>query len=309
MPAKKTECPRQIQGNEMTASRFTEREYESQDGLRLYYRDYGPRSDTGALPVVCLHGLTRNSRDFAFIAEYLAEYRRVIAPDLRGRGRSEYDADWHNYSPYRYVADLWTLLDELEIGRLIVLGTSLGGLMTAIMASERPEAMLAAVINDIGPEIDPTGIARISADVGTLPVVTTWDEAIEQTRRNYEFALPDLSGEAWRWYAQSTYRQIDDITLDMNFDRNIGVAFRAGVSGLQHDPWALFDALHDMPTLVLRGETSDILAQATVEKMRARYPQLTSATIRNRGHAPLLNEPDSIAAISGFFAAFGPIGD
>ena len=292
----------------MSTTSYTEHEYASEDGLRLYFRDYAARAEANALPVLCLHGLTRNSRDFAFIAEHLAAYHRVIAPDLRGRGRSEYDADWHNYHPYRYVADVRTLLDELSIGRFIILGTSLGGLMTAIIASERPEAIAAAVINDIGPEIEPAGVARISADVGTLPVVTSWAEAIEQTRRNYEIGLPDLSEEAWRWYAESTYKRIADDTLDMNFDRNIGVATRAGVSGLRHDPWALFDALAHIPTLILRGEHSDILAHATVVKMHARYPMLTSATVKNRGHAPLLNEPDSIAAIAAFFESFGTIG-
>jgi pimeloyl-ACP methyl ester carboxylesterase len=143
---------------------FSEKFYRSRDGLQLYYRDYA--GDAGKVPVLCLHGLTRNSRDFAALAAHIAPTRRVIVPDHRGRGRSQYDPHWLNYHPGTYVDDMWTLLQELSIERVIVVGTSLGGLMATLMAAMRPQMLAGVVLNDIGPEIDPTGAARIQSYAG-----------------------------------------------------------------------------------------------------------------------------------------------
>lgn len=285
----------------MGVSDSLERYSTAADGLRLYYRDYPPTiGDESRLPVICLHGLTRNSRDFGPIAEVISTSRRVIVPDMRGRGGSEYDTDWHNYHPYQYVADVWNLLDELGVSELIAFGTSMGGWMAAIMAHEQPGRIRGGIINDIGPAIDPSGLARIQASAGLLPATGSWDEAVAATKQNYGLALPDLDEATWRWYTESTYRDLGGGRLDMNFDRAIGDATRAGVSGLRDDPWTLFDALENVPMLVLRGELSDILAQATLDAMHARYPQMTSAVIANRGHPPLLDEPDAVAAIAEF---------
>ena len=279
---------------------FEERYFESADGLRLYYRDY--RNDAGREPVVCLPGLTRNSGDFHAIASVLGEGRRVLSPDFRGRGKSDYDKDWQNYHPARYVDDVMLLLRELEIDRFIALGTSLGGWMTMLMAHREPGRIAAAVLNDIGPELNPEGLARVAAGAGKLDRVATLDAAIEQAKGFYDLAFPDWTEDQWRQYTEITYRQTGDGTWDLNFDRNIGEAVRAGVSGLHDDPWILWQGLADVPTLLLHGEISDILTIDIIDKMRESKPDLEVATIPRRGHAPLLDEEESIDAIKRFLA-------
>ena len=279
---------------------FSEEHFESDDGLRLYYRDYA--HDSGSVPVLCLPGLTRNSRDFAGLVDVLAAERRVLCPDLRGRGRSDIDPDWKNYNPYRYCDDTWRLLDLAGVDEAVVVGTSLGGLMAMLMNHRRPDRIRAVVMNDIGPEMNPEGIARVVAGAGLLDAADTLEQAIEQARRYYELAFPDWSDEQWRSYTEITYCETPDGSYDLNFDRNIGHAARAGVSGLNDDPWELFASLVDTPTLVVHGEISDILTVEIIDKMRARKPDLDVATVGNRGHAPLLDEQEAVDAISAFMA-------
>ena len=283
-------------------TRFEERYFNTTDGLRLYFRDYAQGRSEAAAPVLCLPGLTRNSRDFEPLAESLADRHRVISPDLRGRGRSEYDGNWHNYHPAQYVADMWVLMETLEITRAVVIGTSLGGWMTMSMAHERPHAVAAAVMNDIGPEVNPAGVARVKAMAGNLDKVASFSEAVAQTRACYEIGLPDLPADRWEWYTETTYRKTSDGRYDLNYDRNIGHAVRQGVSELREDPWCLFDGLAKIPSLLLRGELSDILTEEIALKMRQRKPDLHITRVPNRGHAPLLDEPEAIDAISRLLA-------
>ena len=283
-------------------SEFSDGYYQSADGLRLFYRDFPPRSADNCDPVICLPGLTRNSGDFDHLASLLSGRRRIITTDLRGRGRSEHDPDRSNYHPAQYVADIWNLLEQLHVLKVAAIGTSLGGWMAMIMAHERPAVITAVVMNDIGPELDPVGIARVVASAGMLPPVANWHDAVEQVRKYYELAFPDWPESKWLDYAHSTYQRSGDGGLDICLDRNIGVASREGASGLQQDPWQLFDALLPIPLLVLRGEKSDLFSAATLEKMRKRKPDLTAAIIRNRGHAPYLDEPEAIDAIEKFLA-------
>src|ERR1044071_5870722 len=174
---------------------FAEKFYRSRDGLQLYFRDYA--GDANRAPLLCLHGLTRNSRDFAALAEHIAPARRVIVPDQRGRGRSQYDANWMNYHPGTYVGDVWTLLREQAIERVIVIGTSLGGLMAILMAATRPQTIAGVVLNDIGPEIDPIGVARIQSYAGRLPPVRTWDDAAAQMKMTFGLAMPEYTDAQW----------------------------------------------------------------------------------------------------------------
>lgn len=283
----------------------TERMYEeyfaeTADGLRLYYRDYS-RASTRT-PVVCLPGLTRNSRDFEALAGRISETRRVISPDLRGRGKSQYDPDWRNYHPSQYATDLWMLLDALQLEEVIIVGTSLGGWLAMLMNHQRPGRIAGAVMNDIGPEADPTGLARIVASAGRLDVVATLAEAIEQAKSVYSIAFPDWNDEQWRVYTETTYRVLDDGRFDLNFDRNIGHAAREGVSGLDVDPWAMFDELASVPTLLIHGVLSDILTDPIIEKMRQRKPDLRVVPVRDRGHAPLLDEQEAVGAITEFLS-------
>jgi pimeloyl-ACP methyl ester carboxylesterase len=275
----------------------TSRFYRSHDGLKLYYRDFAPEM-TG-VPVLCLPGLTRNSRDFEDLAWYLSRSRRVLTPDLRGRGYSEYDPDWCNYQLGTYATDIRTLLDGLGIPQVIVVGTSLGGLIAMAMAVQDSRRLRGVVMNDVGPEIAQEGLARIQAYTGRLPPVASWDEAMAQTMEVYGPTLPGLSEDEWRKMAWRVYREDADGVPRLDIDPAIGRAVRE--SGAQTgDAWKAFDALRDTPLLVIRGVMSDILAEETVVRMQERKPDLIAVTVPDRGHVPLLNEPECIAAIDDF---------
>lgn len=282
----------------MTERTYEERYFEAADGLRLYYREY-PNLSSRA-PVLCLPGLTRNSGDFAALATRISETRRVICPDLRGRGKSQYDPEWRNYHPGQYAEDLWQMLDTLQMQEVVVIGTSLGGWMAMLLNHQQPGRIAGAVMNDIGPETDPEGIARIVATAGRLDIVASLAEAIEQAKSVYALAFPDWSEEQWRRYTETVYRPLDDGRFDLNFDRNIGHAAREGVSGLDVDPWTMFDDLANVPTLLIHGVLSDVLTEPIIEKMRRRRPDLQVASVRDRGHAPLLDEQEAVDAIATF---------
>jgi pimeloyl-ACP methyl ester carboxylesterase len=277
--------------------------YASDDGLRLYFRDYGAPVGVDRTPLLCLPGLTRNSRDFEEFAAIMAPTRRVITTDLRGRGNSQHDPDRGNYHPARYVADVWCLLAHLSLSRVIVVGTSLGGLIAMSMASERPQCLQGIVLNDVGPELDPVGLARVAASAGELPVVADWDAAAAAVREATSVAFPDWSDQRWLAFARKLYEPTGDGRLDVRMDRNIGVAMREGRSGLPQDPWALFAALRAIPVLVVHGVQSDILTVPILEKMQQAKPDLQIASVANRGHAPNLDEPEAVRAIERFLAA------
>ncbi len=274
--------------------------WDSAEGLRLFYRDFGSSEGAG-VPVLCLPGLTRNSRDFNQLADHLARHRRVICPDLRGRGHSQHDPEWRNYQPLTYVNDTWRLLDTLELERVVVIGTSLGGLMAMIMAAQQPVRLIGVVLNDVGPEIAPEGLARIRGYTGKLPAVRNWEDAVAQVRQIYGAALPGLDDKRWLAFAQQGFRENAEGLPQLDYDPAIGRAI-AEVSGEPPDPWPLFRAL-TMPSLALRGEFSDILAPATLARMQREKPDLRVVTVANRGHVPLLDEPESLAAIDDFLAS------
>jgi pimeloyl-ACP methyl ester carboxylesterase len=277
---------------------YEEHFYHSDDGLRLYSRDYpGPEEKT---PVLCLPGLTRNCRDFEALATRLASERRVLCPDFRGRGESQYDADWTNYNPARYAEDTWRLLEQLQVERVTIVGTSLGGWLSMLLGHQQPGRVAAVVMNDIGPEANPGGIARVIEGAGRLDRVATLDEAVAETKRFYQAAFPDWDDERWRAFVAITYRETGQGDFDLNFDRNIGHAAREGVSGLDVDPWILFDSIRDVPTLLVHGALSDILTEDIIRKMCDRKPDLRVARVPNRGHAPLLDEKEAVDAISRF---------
>ena len=277
---------------------YEERYIEAADGLRLYCRDYPDPSPRSA--VLCLPGLTRNSCDFAPLATHISKTRRVLCPDLRGRGKSQYDPKWRNYHPGQYAADLWQLLDTLQVEKVVAIGTSLGGWMAMLLNHQRPGRIAGVVMNDIGPEADPGGIARVVSTAGRLDIVGSIAAAIEQAKSVYSIVFPDWSEEQWQAYTEATYRQLDDGRYDLNFDRNIGHAAREGVSGLDIDPWTMFNGLANVPTLLIHGVLSDILTDPIIEKMHEQKPDLQIMPVRNRGHAPLLDEQEALNAITTF---------
>lgn len=276
--------------------------YQSGDGLRLFARDYPCRDERVAEPatILCMHGLTRNSADFAGLASYLSERYRVVSVDNRGRGRSDYDSDIANYTPVTYVQDMFQLLGELGVDQVILCGTSMGGLMSFIMGAMQPARIRAMILNDIGPEVDQAGLDRIKGYVGKMKPVTSWGEAIAQAKEINGIAFPDLSDVEWEDFARGIYRDEGGVPV-LAYDPAISQPMDEDESGaVPPDLWPLFDAIAAIPMLVIRGETSDILAPTCVATMREKKPDLQFEEIPNRGHAPTLNESASRTAIDTF---------
>lgn len=292
---------------------YTEHRYLSGDGLTLYSRIYGAGDDV----LVCLPGLTRNCKDFEDLAGHLAGRWRVITPDLRGRGRSDYDPKPANYNVATYAADTWRLLDELGVRRAALIGTSLGGVISLIMAHQQPERLRGVVINDMGPDVPPAAINRILQYVGRLPAAENWATAARDAQKNYGLAFPDLPYEFWERHVHLNWKEDAQGTIVPDMDPAIGDVLRKThstmkilnwlcrfgllkrVRGIPIDPWVLFDAL-TMPALLLRGELSDVLTEETAARMQRVKPDLQVVRVPNRGHAPLLDEPESLGAIERF---------
>ncbi|MHB8816743.1 MAG: alpha/beta fold hydrolase [Steroidobacteraceae bacterium] len=293
----------------MTAAAYREQRFTSAEGLELYCRVYerasaGPAAPAG-LTVLCLPGLTRNSRDFEALAPHLAARYRVICPDLRGRGFSARDPQWHNYHPGTYLADLQRLMQAFDLERAAIIGTSLGGLLGMMLGATVPERVAGLVLNDIGPEVDPRGIERIKSYTGMLPPVLTWDEAIKQLRMVYGNAWPGLSAEAWSALARRSYREDAAGIPVLDCDPRVGDALRAAPA-VPGGLWPVFARLHSIPMLVIHGALSDLLSVSTLERMQREKRDLERLTVGNRGHVPLLDEPEALAAIDRFLARLRP---
>lgn len=292
---------------------YTEHHYRSRDGLSLYYRSYG----SGANVVLCLPGLTRNCKDFEDLAEHLAGQWRVISPDLRGRGQSARDPKPGHYKLGTYVRDVWKLLDELGIGRVTVIGTSLGGLMAMVMAEQQAQRLRGVVLNDIGPEVPPEAVARILQYAGRTPPAEDWQAAAAQARQAYGLAYPDMPEDFWSAHIRLSYRENAEGRLEPDMDPAIGAVLRQPpaclkwlqwlrrhglmrrLGGISIDPWDSFRAL-TMPCLLLHGALSDVLTGDIVQRMQAVKPGLEVVTVPDRGHTPLLDEPIALAAIDRF---------
>ena len=288
-------------------SEFKDVWHRTPDGLQLYARDY-PGPDSSCLPsVLCLHGLSRNSADFAGLASVLASDRRVIVPEQRGRGRSDYDSNPANYTPQTYVSDMFGLMDALALDKVVVIGTSMGGLMAFIMASLQPERLAALVINDIGPEIDPAGLARIQRYVGKVEPARDWDEAVERVREINGAAFPDYTRQEWLEFARALYVERDGIPV-LAYDPAISKAMAGSSSeATKSDLWPLFSATRHIPTLLIRGELSDILSADCAARMRETHSKLTLVEVPGVGHAPTLVEPAALQAVQSFLEA-APLG-
>ncbi|TGD75785.1 alpha/beta hydrolase [Mangrovimicrobium sediminis] len=276
--------------------------YSSADGLRLYARDYPCAAGDAAPVVLCMHGLTRNSADFAQLAPHLAQRFRVLAVDVRGRGNSDYDSNPDNYTPLTYAQDMFALLDFLDIQRAILCGTSMGGLMAMLMAATQPARVAGIILNDIGPEVDPRGLQRIQEYVGKAPPVIDWAGAIAQVQEVNGEALPDFSPAQWEAMARALYREVDGVPVPA-YDPAIAQPVDAG-GAVPPDLWPLFAMIASLPILVIRGAHSDILAPQCVDTMRERKPDLLVAQIPGRGHAPTLDEAQSRIAIDAFLEQF-----
>jgi len=281
------------------ADSYREGRYRSQDDLDLYYRDYGD-PDSPEIPLLCLTGLTRNSRDFERLALRFAAERRVISPDYRGRGRSQYDPDWRNYRPETYLNDIRHLLALLDVHKAVVIGTSLGGLLAMALGVLQPTVLAAVVLNDIGPVVVPKGLGRILDYIGVDRPERDWPSAIESLKRLF----PSLSAETpedWQRVAEGTFRKAEDGMLHFDWDVALAKPI-AGSSDALPELWPLFRGLPKVPVLAVRGGVSDVLSEATFERMAAARPDLMRATVPGVGHAPSLNEPVSRQAIDALLA-------
>ncbi|WP_417449624.1 alpha/beta fold hydrolase [Kordiimonas sp.] len=262
--------------------------FTNPDGLKQYYRDYdnaGPRAPV----VLCMPGLTRNPKDFDAIAEHLADRCRVIAVANRGRGLSDYDPDPSRYTPLTYVSDVMALLRHLGVKEVIALGTSLGGLMTILIQAMHPGTLKAAIINDIGPEVDPRGIARIKSYVGKGTPPETWEAAIKAVKQANAGVYPNFSDADWEWYTRNLYAD-DAGKPKVQYDPAISQNFENADDQSAPDLWPAFAAMHSIPTVVLRGELSDILSEETLDRMAAEHPDLVPVIVPGLGHVPLMSE-------------------
>jgi pimeloyl-ACP methyl ester carboxylesterase len=285
---------------------FEERIVATIDGLALYARDYAPVQPETGLPVICLHGLTRNSRDFEIVAPRIAALgRRVIAQDVRGRGRSANDPDPAHYVPAVYAQDVVKVMDDLGVAKAVFVGTSMGALITMTLAAMAPDRVAAAVLNDIGPRIEIAGLKRIGGYVGRSPAFPSWQEAAAAARAIAGVAYPARANDEafWLSFAKRTFRLRDDGQVAPDYDPHIALAFAAPDDNAPPpDLSPLFQALASKPVLSVRGELSDLLSAEGVAHMRRLKPDLETVTAANIGHAPMLDEPEVWDAVLSFLA-------
>ena len=282
--------------------------WESPDGLTLHYRDYpaDPSPEhADRPPLLCMHGLTRNARDFAPLAQHLAGKWRLIVPEMRGRGMSEYAKDYMTYNPLTYVADVEALLAQEGITRFIAVGTSLGGLMIMLLAAKDATRLAGAILNDIGPDINREGIERIRQYVGQGRSYPSWMHAARALQEVHGAAHPAFGIEQWLEMAKRGMVLQPNGRIGLDYDMNIAEPFQQDDGAAPPDLWPAFDALHDVPLLVLRGELSDLLTPATLAEMHRRHPDAEVVTVPDVGHAPMLDEPASRAAIDRVLAKLG----
>jgi pimeloyl-ACP methyl ester carboxylesterase len=288
----------------MAEAAYSEGEWTSADGLTLRYRDY-PAKDPSVAdrpPLLCIPGLTRNCRDFEPVAEAYAGEWRVIAIDLRGRGQSDYARDPASYMPLQYVADVTALLEQAGLERVVAIGTSLGGIVTMLLAMTAPERIAAAVLNDIGPEVEATGIARIREYVGQGRSYPTWMHAARGLRDQGGVAYPDFAIADWLRLAKRLMVVGPGGRIAFDYDMKIAEPFNRPEGTAPVDMWPAFRALAGRPVLALRGALSDILSAATLERMGRELDGLQAVTVPHVGHAPTLEEPAARQGIAALLA-------
>ena len=267
----------------------------SNDGLRLHYRDYAGSATRP--PILCIPGLTRNARDFEGVAERLAGEWRVICVDLRGRGESAYAKDPMTYVPLTYLQDMEALIRELGLARFVLFGTSLGGLITMLLAMSDSKRIAGALINDIGPVIVERGLERIRSYVGRSQSWPTWLHAARYFQEMLGDVYPGWPLEQWLVFAKRICKLTANGRITFDYDMRIAEPFKVPGGATGFDLQQAFEGLHGVPSLVVRGEISDLLDEATVAKMLAQNPTMETVTVPGVGHAPTLDEPEVVEAI------------
>lgn len=263
--------------------------FKTSDGITLFYTDEGE-----GLPILCLAGLTRTTADFDYVTPHLGGHR-LIKLDYRGRGKSDFDADWKNYIPPIECRDVMELLTHLGLEKVAILGTSRGGLNAMGLALGARDRLLGVALNDIGPFIDPDGLEFIMGYLGRNPASKTYAEAAAAMPRVFaEFeGVPDS-----RWLEEATkhYRQTET-GLKITYDPHLRDAIEAAGAQAAPDLWPFFDAMAGMPVACIRGANSNLLSAATLAEMQKRRPDMVTAVVPGRGHIPFLDEPEAVAAL------------
>jgi pimeloyl-ACP methyl ester carboxylesterase len=268
------------------------------DGLRLHFRDYP--GDESKAPVLCIPGLTRNARDFEGVAARLAGSRRVLAVDLRGRGKSDRAIDPLSYVPAVYLQDLLALIGEQFLRPAVVIGTSLGGLLAMLMGLTARGCLKGVLLNDVGPVLQQEGMARIRSYVGQERVFASFEDAAAQIAANHAGAFPDYTAADWRMLAERLCCRRADGSIVFDYDLGIAAPFR--IEQPAFDLWPAFETLQGLPATLVRGANSDVLSAEVADEMVRRVTTLDLVTLSNIGHAPTLDEPESIAAIDRLLA-------
>ena len=286
--------------------------YTASDGLRLHVRDYLPRQDLGRTPAVCLPGLTRGAQDFDTLAVALADAsatpRRVLAFDYRGRGLSDHDPDWRHYDLAIERGDFIAWLSANEIAAAHFVGTSRGGLHIMGLARTKRPLIRAAVLNDIGPVLEPEGLLRIKGYVGVPATPLSLKDAVAMLKRGPGAMFTGLSDAEWEHFAITTFGG-DPKDLRLRYDPNLARSLD-GFDLTKPLPtiWDQFDALKGAAVLTIRGANSDLLSEATLQAMGARWRASETMTVPGQGHAPLLADPPTISRIDRFLAAADRVG-
>ncbi|GAB4359666.1 MAG: alpha/beta hydrolase [Oricola sp.] len=266
--------------------------FSAPDGLRLHAVDYG-RGVSGALPLVCLPGLSRNARDFAGFAEYFATRasprRRVVCFDYRGRGLSEWDRDWKNYNVQTEADDVLAGMDALGIEHACMVGTSRGGLIAMVLSAMRPAVMRAVVLNDVGPVIEGDGLTQIRAYLSRAPRPKDWDEAVAIQKSTMGKSFPALTDEDWTLETRAKYREINNKIVPDHDPKLVRTLTSIDLRDRLPTLWPQFLGLSALPIFVLRGERSNLLREETLRKMAAHHPDLRHFTVAGQGHAPLIH--------------------
>jgi len=263
--------------------------FTTSDGLSLYYTDEG----TG-LPILCLAGLTRTTADFDYVTPHLSDHR-LIKMDYRGRGRSDFDPDWKHYTLPVECRDIIELLDHLKLDKVAILGTSRGGLNAMGLARGAKNRLLGVALNDVGPVIDPKGMALIAEYIGRNPAAKTHAEAATAMARAFP-EFKNVPEGRWLEEARKHYTREDD-GLHITYDKHLRDAVLAAGEQMMPDLWPFFDAMEGLPLALIWGLNSNLLTAKTVEQMQKRRPDMIVGRVPDRGHIPFLDEPEAVSAL------------
>ncbi|MDC0073823.1 alpha/beta hydrolase [Alphaproteobacteria bacterium] len=277
---------------------YDEKFLTSQDGLKLYFRDY--KNDfSKKKPIICLPGMTRNSKDFHEFAETFVKDRRIICPDLRGRGKSDYDKNVKNYwLPYKYTSDVLSIMTASSISEAYFVGTSLGGLLAMQMAVVRPSSICGIVLNDIGPELPINAVNRISNQSSKSKGFNSWDEAMKYLKENFKNTHPKISDLKWLNLAKKNFQEKDGL---IQTDYDIKIINNLKKNSTKQNLWILYESIKKIPTLLIKGALSDILTNQILNKMVSLKDDLEITEIDFCGHNPFLDEKEAISSIKLFF--------